>query len=134
VRTVLVVLTILSLSFSSLDATPKIYADILEVEVLNVYDGDTFKVNINGYPALIGKNISIRIRDIDAPEIRGGNFVSKYRARLSRDFLANLLKDKIIILKNIGRGKYFRILAEVYANDLDVGDYMISQGYAERYK
>jgi len=38
---------------------------------VSVYDGDTIKVNIANYPAINGEGISIRIRGIDAPEIRG---------------------------------------------------------------
>jgi len=43
------------------------------VNVLSIYDGDTFKVNIDGFPPICGKEISIRIRGIDAPEIKSRN-------------------------------------------------------------
>ena len=42
------------------------------VQIIRVYDGDTFFVNIPYVHWLIGSNISVRIRGIDTPEIRGG--------------------------------------------------------------
>ena len=40
-------------------------------EVITVYDGDTFRVNIDEFPPIIGENIAIRILGIDTPEIKG---------------------------------------------------------------
>lgn len=48
--------------------------------MVSVYDGDTFKVNIDDYPAIVGEAISIRIRGIDAPEIRGKCLSEKVKA------------------------------------------------------
>jgi endonuclease YncB( thermonuclease family) len=33
--------------------------------VLSVYDGDTFRVDISGWPPIIGKNIPVRVRGLD---------------------------------------------------------------------
>lgn len=38
--------------------------------VIDVYDGDTFKVQLPGMLDVFGQNLSIRIKGIDAPEIR----------------------------------------------------------------
>jgi len=43
------------------------------VEVISVYDGDTFKVNLTGEREIFGENLSIRLRGIDTPEIRGSS-------------------------------------------------------------
>lgn len=45
---------------------------------MKINDGDTFHVNIEEWPDIIGKNIGIRINGIDAPDKPG---VEKYEAR-----------------------------------------------------
>ena len=64
----LVVLSLLLLS-SSLGA--KHFGDVDGVLLKSVYDGDTFKVDIPHWPKIISDNISVRIKEIDAPEMRG---------------------------------------------------------------
>jgi len=46
------------------------YGTVIVSEVTSIYDGDTFRANINGWHELIGKNVSIRVNGIDTPEIR----------------------------------------------------------------
>ncbi len=51
-------------------AAPKIYGDAVVAEVTSIYDGDTFRCNIDGYPGIAGERIGIRINGIDTPEMR----------------------------------------------------------------
>lgn len=44
-----------------------------------------------------------------------------------------LTKAKQIKLKNIGRDKYFRILAEVWADDVSLSKAMLDAGLAKPY-
>jgi endonuclease YncB( thermonuclease family) len=39
--------------------------------IISVYDGDTFRVDIDELSDIVDKNIAIRILGIDTPEIRG---------------------------------------------------------------
>ena len=39
--------------------------------IIGVYDGDTFRVDIDELSDIVGKNIAIRILGIDTPEIKG---------------------------------------------------------------
>ena len=126
-------LTFLCLFTSSLQAKA-IYPDITVSEVISVYDGDTFKVNIDNYPAVIGESISIRIRGIDAPEIRGKCVSEKAKAIEARDFLKQrLASGKLIELHNVQRGKYFRLVAKVVVDDVDVSQALIDKGLARLY-
>jgi len=64
---------------------------------------------------IIGEKISIRINGIDTPEIRGKCEKEKYDAQQTKEMVADILKDaERIDLKNIERGKYFRIVADVF--------------------
>ena len=102
--------------------------------LISVYDGDTIRVDINGCHKLLCKNIAIRIRGIDTPEIKGKCSSEKSKAIKARDTLRKLLyKSEQIQLKNMSRGKYFRIVADVYADGLDVGQELLSQNLARKY-
>jgi micrococcal nuclease len=87
------------------------------------YDGDTFTVNIAGIPPVFGAQISVRVRGIDAPEIRGKGLCEKERAIESRDLLrSKLLQANLIKLENVARDKYFRLLADVSFDGADLAD------------
>jgi len=104
------------------------------VEVVSVYDGDTFKVNLTGENPIFGESLSIRLRGIDTPEIRGGTEESKARAIEARDFLANMLSGNVVTIHNLERGKYFRIVADVKAGGIDVVQVMLKRGLGKPYK
>ena len=40
-------------------------------QIVEVYDGDTFKVDLPGMHALFGDDLSIRVLGIDTPEMKG---------------------------------------------------------------
>ena len=110
------------------------YGNIVISSVTNVYDGDTFTANINGWPDIISKNISIRIYGIDTPELKGTREEVKQIAILAKSFSASaLLGDKTIELRNIRRGKYFRIIAEVYIDGKNLSELLLKSGLAKKY-
>ena len=110
------------------------YGAVTVSRVVSVYDADTFRVDIDDWPAVIGKNMSIRVLGVDAPEIRGKCAGEKERAIVARDFVRGLLAGADHIqLHNLKRGKYFRLLARVSVDGQDLGELLISQGYAREY-
>ena len=54
-------------------------------------------------------------------------------AILSRDALHNLIFGKVIELKNNGKEKYGRLLADVYYNEIHINKWMVDNGYAVTY-
>lgn len=102
-------------------------------QVVSVYDGDTFKVDIEGWPAIIGDDISVRIMGIDTPEIRGTSGFEKEMALAAKQQLKDLLSKNTIYLYDLQRDKYFRILAGVKAGNIDVAERLIDIGLAKRY-
>lgn len=103
------------------------------IRVVSVYDGDTFTIDVDDWPEEIGKTISVRIRGIDAPELRTRCEAEKLAAEKSRFYLAALLRSGPVTLKNIERGKYFRLVADVYVENVNIAEAMIAAGYAKRY-
>ena len=134
-KKLLLIYMVLSISLFAFETTENnINNNILyNIEVIRIYDGDTFFVNIPDVHWLIGSNISVRIRGIDTPEIRGGTEETKELARKSKEALIKLFEGRKITLYNLNRDKYFRILADVEADDIDVKDYMIKNNYAKPY-
>tara|TARA_Y100000310_G_scaffold315722_1_gene366567 strand:+ start:2669 stop:3076 length:408 start_codon:yes stop_codon:yes gene_type:complete len=85
----------------------------LHAEVLSVYDGDTIKVRIHVWLGLY-KRISIRVRGIDTPEIRGKCQEEKEKAILVRELVKQLVENRVV-LTHIIRGKFAgRAVANVW--------------------
>jgi micrococcal nuclease len=98
------------------------------------YDGDTITFNLPGLHPIIGEEISIRVNGIDTPEIRGKCEKEKYDAQQARGMVANILKGaEQIVLRNMERGKYFRIAADVIVDGENIADMLIDMGMAIRY-
>ena len=93
---------------SLLISTTFAHGDVKISKVISVYDGDTVRVNIDSFPDIIGKNIRIRLKGIDAPEIKGKCKKEIDLAIMARDYLRNAINQSSQIeLRNMERGKYF---------------------------
>ena len=97
-------------------------------------------MNINTWPDIPdiigqGQGISIRVLGIDAPEIRGKCKAEKQAAQRARLFTVMALTNaRRIELRNIQRGKYFRILADVWLDGKRLLLGLIKAGHARVYK
>lgn len=120
---------------SSVSIKSKTFGDTIITKIISVYDGDSFRANIKGHPDISGKAIGIRIYGIDTPEIRGQkNPKLKALAQKAKAFaVKRLKKGKSIILKNTRRGKYFRIVAEVWIDGVSLGEELIKADLAKPY-
>ena len=97
----------------SVQAAPE-YGTVIVSRVISVYDGDTFRVDIDSLPPIVGKNIPIRLNGVDTPEIQGKCQYEKDLALKARNFVRSKLANaKVIKLTNLQRGKYFRVVADV---------------------
>lgn len=112
----------------------KTYGAVVVSEVTSIYDGDTFRANIKAYPDIIGYRIGVRVNGIDTPEMRGKCEQEKQLARQAKQFtVSQLRKAKKVELRNMKRGKYFRIVADVYVDDKNLAEMLIEQGLAVTY-
>ena len=126
---ILLLLFLPALSFS------KDYGDYQGAVYVSNYDGDTIKFDLPGLHPIIGNKINIRVNGIDTPEIRGKCEQEKYSAEQAREMVADILKDaEKIDLKNMERGKYFRIAADVFADGESLAEILIESGMAVRYE
>ena len=106
------------------DNTIPFIPNFSKCKVVKVYDGDTITVAayLKGNPQCY--RFSVRLRGIDSPEIRTKNESEKAAAILSRDQLLVKILHKIVYLKNIGKEKYGRLLADVFYNDVNCNQFL----------
>jgi micrococcal nuclease len=105
------------------------------VKFVKNYDGDTITFDIPNVHSLLGKNISVRVAHLDTPEIRGKLPCEKESARTAQRLIENLLKRaKRIDLENVGRDKYFRILADVIVDGKSIKDLLMKNNLAYKYE
>ncbi|GEM_PF-2681880 len=103
-------------------------------EIQGVYDGDTFRVMIRGWPPLIGEAMPVRILGVDTPEIKGDCAREIRLAEQAKAFLENALTHaKQVELRGMQRDKYFRILADVYVDGTSLASAMIAAQVARPY-
>lgn len=115
-------------------AAPKTYGNVVIDEITSIYDGDTFRANINGWPAVVGQRVPIRVMGIDTPELRAKCDSEKKLARAAKQFtVAKLRAAQRIELRDIQRGKYFRLLAYVFVDGVSLGKMLIDQRLAVAY-
>jgi len=130
-----IILTALVFVASAALAGQKDYGSVEVKEVTSIYDGDTFRVNIKDYPALIGERIAIRVGGIDTPEMRGKCIQEKELARKAKQLTVGLLREATKIeLRHMKRGKYFRIVADVYIDGKNLADSLFEAGLGVRYE
>ena len=114
--------------------TPKDIFTLSPDQIVEVYDGDTFKIDLPSQHPLFGDDISVRVLGIDTPELKGSSDEVKALAYKAKNRTQELLSDaKTIELKNPQRDKYFRILAEVWIDGESLGDKLKSDGLAKDY-
>ena len=128
------VLAALHLSLSAESISDKEYGSAFVSEVTSIYDGDTFRANLAGYPEIIGYRIGVRINGIDTPEMRAQCQKEKNLALQAKQLTVTQLRGaKKIELRNMKRGKYFRIVADVYVDGQNLGEMLIKRSLAVPY-
>ena len=129
----LLLVFILFLGVFSAQAAPE-YGTVIVSKVISVYDGDTFRVDIDSLPPIVGKNIPIRLNGVDTPEIQGKCQHERDLALKARDFVRNKLANaKEIKLTKIQRGKYFRVIADVIIDGVSLEQELLENKLAYKY-
>ena len=110
------------------------YGTAIVSKVISVYDGDTFRVDIDSLPPIVGKNIPIRLNGVDTPEIQGKCQYEQDLALKTRDFVRKRLANaKEIKLTKLQRGKYFRVVADVMVDGVSLEKVLLDNELAYKY-
>lgn len=89
----------------------------VEARVERVIDGDTLLAVAHVWPGH-SVRVSVRIRGIDAPEMRSRCAAERAAAEAARAALEELVGGAPVFISNIGADKYYgRVVADVAAHD-----------------
>jgi micrococcal nuclease len=103
---------------------------IYKAVVKSIYDGDTLRVDIDCGFNVWQHDVSLRLKGINAPELRGEQ---RAQGIVSRDWLQQAIPvgSKILIKTDRdAQEKYGRWLATVYYNNVNLNEEMVRLGYA----
>jgi len=101
-----------------------------KARIVKVYDGDTVTAVVD-----LGFNVSVteklRLHGLDTPEIRGEE---RPDGLISRDRLRERILDQEVTIKTFKdkKGKYGRYIAEIYLEEENINEWLITEGLAER--
>lgn len=94
-------------------ARAEIVAGPVEALVVRVIDGDTFEADARVWPGHTVR-VAVRIRGVDAPEMRSRCAAEKRAALRAREALVRLIGERPVRVSNVGGDKYYgRVLADV---------------------
>ena len=113
IQAVCLFLLFVGAGMTSADEGMKTTQNLYKVSLASVYDGDTFKVNLSCRYGIFCKKMGVRVKGIDAPEIRTKDLCEKEMAKQAKAFTKEFLKSGPIILRNCEKDKYFRLLCDV---------------------
>jgi micrococcal nuclease len=103
-------------------------------EVIRVLDGDTLEARVRVWPGL-DITTKVRLRGIDAPEMRARCADERSKAEAARDALSALLARGRVTITHVSLGKYGgRVLAEISVRDAgNVAEALLTGGHVRRY-
>ncbi|MGY3547074.1 micrococcal nuclease [Bradyrhizobium sp. USDA 4463] len=105
----------------------------LQVDVVRTIDGDTFLARVHQRD---GRDFvaRVRLRGIDAPEMKASCHDELDKAEAATEALRNLLGQGGVTIYNLGTEKYGRVLADVATRrTANVSAAMLAGGYARSY-
>ena len=105
------------------------------VEVTRVVDGDTVDVDIDLGFGMTYKKQRVRMMGIDTPESRTRDLEEKFYGLESKKYLVDLLDGATVTLVSHDKGKFGRILGELFLGEsnLSVNQIMIENYHAVPY-
>ena len=106
-----------------------------KIKKLNkIVDGDTFDCDIDlGFDVMLS-NQRIRLSGIDTWESRTRNLKEKEKGLAAKAYTKDVLESSNeITIKAFGKGKYGRILGEVYCDGACLNEQLIDAGHAHKY-
>jgi endonuclease YncB( thermonuclease family) len=104
------------------------------VKVLRVIDGDTFEARVRVWPGL-DITTKVRLRGIDAPELRARCPQERVKAEAARVALSSLLAEANVGIMHVSLDKYGgRVVAEASTRlTPNVSEQLFASGHARRY-
>jgi micrococcal nuclease len=104
--------------------------------IVRYVDGDTVDVLIDlGFDITIKKRV--RLYGINTPEIRTRDLVEKKAGFAAKTYLEEACalseSTSCLLLESVGIGKFGRVLGNIYNDNININQLMISEGHATEY-
>jgi len=133
------------LSNATIENTPVQAYNFTSAKILDVHDGDTFQIAAIYYGQKT--RFAVRLYGADTPEMSSKDPVELKAAEAATEFTQGLIAGRIIhieVLTNkkvydkskrgrVAKGKFGRLLANVYIGEKSLAAELISQGHAKPY-
>lgn len=131
-RLVLAVLLVIAVA-CAVRAAEQVDGPVL-ADVVKVIDGDSLLVSAHIWPGQ-RVDVAVRLRGIDAPEMRARCAVERRMALKARTALGERIGHGPVSLRNIAGGKYFgRVLADVVlADGSDLATFLLANAPVRAY-
>jgi endonuclease YncB( thermonuclease family) len=115
-------------------AAAAVAAPAQTVQITRVIDGDTFEARIHLWPGL-DVTTRVRLRGIDAPELKARCPEERAKAEAARNALASILDQGGVTVAQVSNDKYGgRVLATAGTRQTpDVSAAMLAKGFARPY-
>lgn len=105
------------------------------VNLIKVFDGDTIDVDVDLGFGMVYKKQRVRLMGIDTPESRTRDLEEKFYGLASKEHLKSLLKDQKLQLVSHDKGKFGRIIGEIFIGNstFSINQQMIQEYHAVPY-
>ena len=105
-----------------------------QVQVVDVIDGDTLKVDVELWPGLT-QRVSVRVAGVNAPELRSGAPCEREAGRNAKAFVqGRIMNAEEVIITDIQHDKFAgRVIAHVLIDGNDLGVMLLATGHAREY-
>jgi endonuclease YncB( thermonuclease family) len=105
-------------------------------KVVDVYDGDTATISLINNCQI--QKLKLRMYGYDSPELKPRlDKVNRdeeiKKAKEAKQFLSDLVLDKICTVDTRGFDKYGRLLGTLYAENVNINELMVSHGHGYEY-
>ena len=106
-----------------------------KVQVTRIVDGDTVDVDVDLGFGMVYKKQRVRMMGVDTPESRTRDLEEKFYGKASKAHLVSILEEGDVQLQSHGKGKFGRILGELFIGDstYSVNQQMIDEHHAVPY-
>lgn len=102
-------------------------------KIVDVYDGDTFYIDLNCSDDVFCKRLPVRVNGIDTPELKTKDTCEHEAGLKAKEITISFLNSKDVKLKNCTRGKYFRLVCDVEANNITLAQELLKSKLAYEY-
>ena len=102
-----------------------------DVKCVKCYDADTIHIVMHLNNSL--QRFVCRLVGIDSAEIKSKNAKEKEAAIKARDYLKEMILDKLINVECGKFDKYGRLLITIFYNDMNVNEHLVEKNYAYKY-